>query len=102
MCNISKKKTFWNFEKMFKTITDRNILIKKLINVTNKGNYNTSFNITVLYYLSKEMSKRKGNTHDISDIFVVWIFWEKEILSNDLRATFSSELCDEEKPLKQF
>ena len=56
---------------MFKTITDGNILIKKLINVTNKGNYNTSFNITVLYYLSKEMSKRKGNTHDISDIFVV-------------------------------
>lgn len=38
--------------------------------------------ITVSHYLSKEMSKRKGDTHDISDIFVVWIFWEKEILSN--------------------
>ena len=74
---------------MFKTITDGNILIKKLINVTNKGNYNTSFNITVLHYLSKEMSKRKGNTHDISDIFVVWISWEKESPLNNFRSKFT-------------
>ena len=58
------------------------------------GNYNTSFSITVLHYLSKELSKRKGNTHDISEIFVVGIFFEKEILSNDLRAMFPSLLCD--------
>ena len=39
-----------------------------------------------MHYLSKELSKRKGNTHDISDIFVVGIFWEKEIFFNNLRA----------------
>ena len=46
-------------------------------------------------YERNELSKRKGNTHDFSDIFVVWISWEKEILLKNLRAKFYSVLRKE-------
>ena len=50
----------------------------------------------------RKCRKGKGNTHDISDIFVVWIFWEKEILSNNLRAMFFLYYVIRYNPWKNF